>query len=204
MDTPHFALEQALYKRGYTSVAGVDEVGRGAWAGPIVAAAVILPKNFPCLQWKLKESKQLTPQNREKFFHLITTRSISYGVSIVDNEFIDKNGISKANVRVLIESAKNLSPKPDYVLFDLFKGSFDFDTSFQMFIHGDSRIASIAAASILAKVTRDCIMKKEGQVYPQYTFAKHKGYGTALHQSQINKHGLCLIHRRSYSPMKYL
>lgn len=201
---PTFHIEKTLYRQGYRSIAGVDEAGRGAWAGPIVAAAVILPKNFSSLQWKLKESKQLTPQNREKFFRLITAQAISYGVSIVDNEFIDKNGISKANVRVLVESAKNLSPKPDYVLFDLFKGSFNFYTSFQMFVHGDSCIASIAAASILAKVTRDCIMKKEGQVYPQYTFAKHKGYGTALHQSQINEHGLCLIHRRSYSPMKYL
>ena len=201
---PTFHIEKTLYQQGYRSVAGVDEVGRGAWAGPIVGAAVVLPKNFSRLDWNIKESKQLTPKNREKFFNLLTARSIAYKISIADNEYIDKNGISKANVRVLIDSARHLSPKPDYVLFDLFKGHFSFDISFQMFVHGDSCIASIAAASILAKVTRDRIMRKEGQVYPHYTFAKHKGYGTALHQSQINEHGLCLIHRRSYSPMKYL
>ena len=199
---PTFHIEKTLYQQGYRSIAGVDEVGRGAWAGPIVGAAVILPKNFSRLGWEIKESKQLTQKNREKFFNLITARSIAYGVSVANNEYIDKNGISKANMRVLIESARNLSPKPDYVLFDLFKGPFSFDISFQMFVHGDSCIASIAAASILAKVTRDRIMRKEGQIYPQYKFEKHKGYGTTIHQRQLKEHGLCLIHRRSYSPMK--
>jgi ribonuclease HII len=201
---PTFDTEKTLYQKGYRFIAGADEVGRGAWAGPIVGAAVILPKNFACRRYGLKESKELSQKKRENFFRLIIAEALAYKISVVDNEYIDKKGISKANVRVLIESAKNLSPKPDYVLFDFLKVPFNFDISFAMFVHGDTCIASIAAASILAKVTRDSIMRKESRLYPHYAFEKHKGYGTPLHQAQLKKYGLCLIHRRSYSPMKYL
>ncbi len=199
-----FDLEQKLYKKGYQYIAGIDEAGRGSWAGPIVAAAVILSPNFPRLKYLLYDSKQLSVKQRERLCEIIKANSINYQISIIDRDYIDQYGINQANAEVMEQSALKLQPQADCLLIDGIKIAINLPIYFKLIPQGDSRIASVAAASILAKTARDYIMQKLAEQYPQYGFDKHKGYGTAMHQEKLTQLGPCAIHRRSYRPIKKL
>jgi len=192
---PHFREENKLFKNGYKLVAGVDEVGRGALAGPIVAAAVILSQKTKIKG--INDSKKLKPQKREELYKKITASAISWSVSLIDNKFIDKKGITKANSDVLKGAVKKLKVKPDYLLIDAVKIKCGNIPS-KSVIKGDEKIRSIAAASIVAKVFRDSLMRDYHHIFPKYSFHLHKGYGTKKHFAAIKKHGLSPLHRRSF------
>lgn len=202
MQIADFEFEARLYKKGYGAPAGADEAGRGAWAGPIAGAAVILPRDFPSLGIALRDSKLLTEKDRERLFTIIIKISRAYRIVILDNTAIDKYGVNAANVRVLTNSITSLSTTPDFALIDGLKAKFDLSIPFSQVPGGDKKIASIAAASILAKVARDRIMRKLDIAHQNYGFAKHKGYGTALHKKQLNSFGVSPIHRISYAPIR--
>jgi len=189
------AYESALYKRGYQFIAGVDEAGRGALAGPVVAAAALLPKGniIP----GLKESKQLTELKREKFYDEILSQALTTGVGIVSNEEIDRSNILKATLKAMAQAVSSLKFKPDYVLIDG-NAAPSISIPHQTIIKGDQKSASIAAASIIAKVTRDRMMYRYHESYPQYGFDRHKGYGTRQHLAAISQFGACEIHRHSF------
>ncbi len=196
----YFAFDNNYRKQGYSLIAGVDEAGRGCWAGPVVAAALIFPADFYLID--LKDSKLLSPEKREKIFDLMLKTSISWGVGIVEREEIDRINIHQASLKAMFEALQQLSSSPQLVLVD---GCFPIPkVSFlqEILIKGDQRSASIAGASVLAKVIRDRLMRKLDKVYPEYNFAIHKGYGTRLHQQALEKHGPCPLHRRSFAPIK--
>jgi ribonuclease HII len=180
-------------------VAGVDEVGRGAWAGPLVACAVVLPLK-PRING-VDDSKQLTKRNREYAAAKIMERAICYGFGIVPHDEIDVIGITRANELSMIRALESLQHKPDYVLIDAFK-LLGFPGKHASIAHGDATIYSIAAASIVAKVYRDRIMDDYHEEFPQYGFDQHKGYGTEQHATALSVHGICMIHRRSFQPIK--
>lgn len=188
--------EQELNNSGYINVAGVDEAGRGPLCGPVVAAAVILPKNIDIEG--INDSKKLSEKKREKIYEeIINNKDVIYGIGISDVDVIEKVNILNATKLAMIDAINNLKLKPDYVIID---GNQKIDISIpsQTLVSGDSKSASIAAASIIAKVTRDRMMKKCDEKYPEYNFAKHKGYGTKMHIEAIQKYGLCDIHRPSF------
>lgn len=166
----------------------------------MVAAALIFPADFYLAG--LKDSKLLSPEKREKFFDLMLKTPISWGVGIVEREEIDRINIHQASLKAMFEALQQLSSSPQLVLVDgcypIPKVSFPQEA----LIKGDQRSASIAGASVLAKVTRDRLMRKLDKVYPEYNFARHKGYGTRLHQQALEKHGPCPLHRRSFAPIK--
>lgn len=213
MRYPNFAREKALIARGYQNIVGIDEVGRGAWAGPLVACATRIS---PCLpagrnfkfqisknsKFKIKDSKLLSERQRERIFEAVSQKVI-WSIGIVTHREIDKWGMGMANILVFKRALKNLGVKPDYLLLDRVNG-FKHSLPFQLITDGDRKVLSIALASVLAKVTRDRLMKKYHQKYPHYNFDKHKGYGTALHQQCLKEHGICEIHRRSYRPIREL
>ncbi|MDD5341963.1 MAG: ribonuclease HII [Patescibacteria group bacterium] len=200
MTKPSRLEEKKLWKLGYRNIAGLDEAGRGAWAGPIVAAAVILP---PRIRLEgLRDSKQLSPGQREKLFSAIAKVAISWSVGIVSHRLIDRKGIGPANILAMVLAIKKLSVAPDYLLIDALK--FDHLLPSQAIVRGDQKVFSIAAASILAKVTRDRILIGQHEKLPQYDFHLHKGYGTKHHLALIKKHGVSQFHRKSYRPMKHL
>lgn len=201
---PTFNLELSLLKQGYQYIAGVDEAGRGAWAGPIVGAAVILPLDFNLRGWPVRDSKTLSALKRQELFKIITQKALSWQTCVAANEEIDRFGISWANAKVLIESAERLSIKSDYLLIDAAPLKIKTAITYRPITRGDRDIASIAAASIVAKCTRDRLMIKLAQDFPHYGFDRHKGYGTKFHQAQLKKFGICRIHRRSYKPIKKL
>ncbi len=204
MQIADFEFETRLYEKGYSAIAGADEAGRGAWAGPIAGAAVILPRDFSSLGIALRDSKLLTEKERERLFEVIIKISQAYKIVILDNTAIDKYGINAANVRVLASSITSLSPIPDFALIDGLKAKLTLSIPFSQIPNGDKKIASIAAASILAKVARDRIMKKLAIIHKNYGFAKHKGYGTALHKNSLECFGVSPIHRKSYAPIRNL
>lgn len=196
---------QALYKyeyeaqnEGFQLIAGVDEAGRGPLAGPVVTAAVILP--IGTFINKLNDSKKVTPQNREILFDEIFEKAIAVHCSIVDAEVIDRVNIYQATMNGMYESILALDPSPQKVLIDAVKLDQLKIPSLSI-IKGDAKSASIAAASIIAKVTRDRLMLQYDKQYPEYGFAKHKGYGTAEHIAAIRKYGPCPIHRKSFEPI---
>lgn len=211
---PTQTLENTLRTQGYKHIAGADEAGRGALAGPIVAAAVIMPPR-PRLRF-VADSKQLTPIRRRQLYARITRTAVSWSVSMRSAATIDAYGIQPANRTVLYNAINTLAVKPEYALIDgLFTRSNTPDTRFingrypnshttattfawQSIIKGDQRIYAVAAASIIAKVTRDWLMCALGRHYPQYDFAQHKGYGTYHHLQAILKHGPSPVHRRSF------
>lgn len=197
-----FDLEQKLYKKGYQYIAGIDEAGRGSWAGPIVAAAVILSPSFPLLNCTLRDSKQLSAKQRNRLCKIIKANSVNYQISIINHDYIDLCGINQANAEVIKQSAIKLQPNADCLLIDNIKATISLPVYFKLIPDGDSYVACIAAASILAKTARDSIMQKLAKKYPQYGFEKHKGYGTALHQKKLTQFGPCAIHRKSYRPIK--
>lgn len=195
MVTPTFREERKLYGQGYKMIAGVDEAGRGSLAGPMVAAAVILE---PKLKIKgVRDSKMLLPKQREEAFVQIVRNSIAWGVGVVESEDIDSMGLTRANSFVLKKAILKLGCRPDHMLIDYFS-LHDMDIPSNSYVRGDQTIYSIAAASIIAKVIRDEIMRQYDRLYPQYKFAEHKGYGTKKHIDIIREHGLTDIHRKSF------
>jgi ribonuclease HII len=195
---PTYRIENKLYQQGYKNIAGLDEAGRGAWAGPVVAAAVALPPKLKIIG--LRDSKLLSPNKRDKLYSFINKNALSIGVGIVSEKIIDKFGIIVATRRAFLRALEKVSFKVDYLLVDgteIFKHKLPID----FLIKGDNRVMSIAAASIIAKVTRDSILKDYHNKYPKYGFNLHKGYGTKQHRRRLNKYGVCDIHRLSYRPM---
>lgn len=199
---PSFKQERLLWNKGIINVAGVDEVGRGAFAGPLVAAAVILPQGFEING--INDSKVLKPQKREELSKYIIKNALQYSISEIDVEYINTYGVGKATQKGLIDSIEKLNKKYDFILVDGYKLK-DFDDKLQKgIIHGDSISVSIAAASIIAKVYRDNIMKKLHDKFPEYNFLKNKGYGTKFHRDALKKYGLCKMHRTSFNLQKFL
>jgi len=201
---PSFAEEKLLREQGYLYIAGVDEVGRGALMGPVVAAAVILPDKFRAA-WKTKvrDSKQLLPEVREYLYDYIKEKAMSIGIGSISSEDIDKVGIAKATRLAMKAAIEQLKPAPQYLLIDYFKLT-EMTLPQKGIKHGDSLCFSIACASIIAKVTRDRWMVEMDKDYPGYGLAEHKGYGTEEHLKCLREKGPCPIHRRSFSPVNEL
>lgn len=191
------SLEQQLQQQGYSSIAGVDEVGRGCLAGPVVAAAVILPSYHSIIG--LNDSKKLTARRRETLFESITLHATSVGIGIINQRYIDQYNILQATFQAMKKALRRLPVSPDYVLVDGNKIVPGLCITQQAIIGGDSKIGSIAAASIIAKVTRDRIMDKIHPIFPDYSFNLNKGYGTVAHIQAIHRHGLSILHRTSFN-----
>ena len=188
-------FERSLWDGGVRLVAGVDEAGRGPLAGPVVAAAVFFPKDV--VIEGVDDSKVLTPAKREYLYDEIIRRALSFGVASVPSETIDRINIFRATMEAMAQAVSRLAPSPGHILVD---GPHYRDSTIPWtpVIDGDARCFAIAAASIIAKVTRDRMMSEFDRIYPLYGFAKHKGYGTKEHREAIGKYGLCDIHRRSF------
>lgn len=197
MLSPTLKEEQKLWRNGYAFIAGMDEVGRGAWAGPIVAAAVMLHPNARRVRG-VRDSKLLTPDAREKLFPLIIENALAWAVGVVSQRIIDRIGIVRANRQAMHFALEKLSRTPDYVLTDAF--ALQWRAPVTAVPDGDRRVQSIAAASIIAKVWRDRLMTRLHERYPAYGFDRHKGYGTRAHETALKLHGLSAIHRRSFVP----
>ena len=204
---PSLNYEKRLWRQGYTVVAGVDEVGRGAWAGPLVAAAVVLPTKYQKQSWHrlVNDSKKLAPGQRERIFTLIEGE-IVWSIGLVDNKMIDKIGVAEANKLAVKLAVNNLKLKPGFVLTDFIArlGRQIAGVPARSIVKGDGRIFSIALASIIAKVQRDRLMIAYEKKYPGYGFASHKGYATPEHQRAIREFGPCPIHRRSFDYIREL
>lgn len=190
--------ETRFRNEGYSLIAGIDEVGRGPLAGPVVAASVILPQEFKLLG--IDDSKKLTFRQREDIYHIIKEQAIGIGIGIIGNEEIDEINIFEATKKAMLSAIEQLDVKPDFLLIDAVK--LDTPFSSEAIIKGDARSISIAAASIIAKVTRDRIMIDLDKKFPPYQFGKNMGYGTKEHLSAIEKHGITPHHRRSFAPIK--
>jgi ribonuclease HII len=195
---PKIDHEKYLKKRGFKRIVGVDEVGRGAWAGPLVAAAVMLPQKR---LYSIRDSKLLTPKERRKLSAKIKRSGAKTGIGIVWQDELDKIGLSKATFVAFARAVKKLRIKTDFVLTDTFRIP-DFNIPQRPIKKGDMFCASIAAASIVAKVERDKIMRKLAKKYRGYYFERNKGYGTRRHRKQIKKYGICEIHRKCFAPIK--
>jgi ribonuclease HII len=202
-----FEFERALWKQGLTRIAGVDEAGRGPLAGPVVAAAAILPSKWaesglPPELDGLNDSKQLTAAQREKYFAFLTTcPEVQFAVAQVGAGQIDAINILRATHRAMNNALAQLQPAPEHALVDG-RPVKTMTVPQTAIVQGDARSYSIAAASVLAKVTRDRLMLEFDRQWPKYGFAGHKGYGTAQHLAAIAAHGPCPIHRRSFAPLK--
>ncbi len=191
--------EKELYKTGIKLIAGTDEVGRGPLVGPVVAAAVILPENY--MLEGLDDSKKLTEKKREKFYDILYKDAISIGIGIVDAKTIDEINILEASRLAMKLAIDNLSVKPEHILSDAMKLN-NQTIPYTDIIHGDALSISIAAASVIAKVTRDRMMYELDKQYPEYCFAKHKGYPTKLHLEKIKEYGVLDNYRFTYKPVK--
>ena len=190
-------IDKSYFKEGYNYICGIDEAGRGPLAGPVVVAAVIMPKDS--MIEGVNDSKKVSEKKREKLYELIIEEAISYSVGIVDQNEIDRINILNATKAGLTEAVRTLKVKPELILVDALTNIDTCGVPYQSIIKGDAKSYSIAAASIIAKVTRDRIMREWDKVYPQYGFEKHKGYGTAAHISAIKENGLCPLHRLSFA-----
>ena len=190
--------EKELYVQGINLIAGVDEVGRGPLAGPVVAAAVILPQN--CKIKGLNDSKKIPKKKHEEIFQAVKDNALAIGIGIMDNHVIDQVNIYEATKLAMKEAIYQLEPQPKHLLIDAMK--LDLPITQTSIIKGDANSLSIAAASIVAKVTRDKIMANYDEEFPGYDFAQNAGYGTAKHLEGIEKHGVTPIHRTSFEPMK--
>lgn len=190
--------EKSLYARGIELIAGVDEVGRGPLAGPVVAAAVILPKL--CKIKGLNDSKKIPKSKHEAIYNQVMKEAVAVGIGIKDNYVIDDVNIYEATKLAMIEAIEKLNPQPEHLLIDAM--NLDLPIEQTSIIKGDANSLSIAAASIVAKVTRDKMMADYEQEFPGYAFAKNAGYGTKEHLSGIDKLGVTPIHRRSFEPIK--
>lgn len=193
-------FEEKYYAQGIKLVCGVDEAGRGPLAGPVCAAAVILPEHIDIPG--LDDSKKLSDKRRRELFPIIKERAIAYGIGFADCNEIDDINILQATFLAMERAISVLSVKPEVALIDGNRQK-DFGLPVQTVVHGDSLSASIAAASILAKVTRDDLMLEMAKEYPQYSFEIHKGYGTKAHYAALSEHGPCPIHRMTFLKKLY-
>lgn len=189
--------EKKLYKQNINLIAGIDEVGRGPLAGPVVAAAVILPKNF--YDKRINDSKKISEKKREELYEVIISNAISVGFGVVSNERIDEINIYEATKEAMKQAINNLNIEPEYLLIDAMK--LDTFIPSMSIIKGDASSQSIAAASIVAKVVRDKMMYELDKKYPLYDFKNNKGYGTKKHIDAINKYGVLPEHRKSFKPV---
>ena len=190
-------IENQMHNEGYKYICGIDEAGRGPLAGPVVVASVIMPENS--IIEGVNDSKKVSEEKREKLYDLIIEESISYGIGIINQNEIDEINILNATKRGLTKSIKELKVKPDIILVDALKDIDTQEIKYKSIIKGDAKVYSIACASIIAKVTRDRLMREWDALYPQYGFKAHKGYGTAKHIAAIKEYGLCPLHRRSFT-----
>ena len=199
---PDLSLEIALQANGYLRIAGIDEAGRGPLAGPVAAAAVILPKNFTCPG--LDDSKKISPKMRDRLYERLTNDpEIYWAVATAEREEIDRVNILRATHLAMRRAAEALVPIPAYCLIDGLPVN-PFPLPHDAIVKGDGKSLSIAAASIIAKVTRDRIMREIDREFPQFGFAKHQGYGTKAHLEALRIHGPCCHHRRSFQPVAQL
>ncbi len=199
-------IEEEIYLKGAQSIAGIDEAGRGPLAGPVVVACVVMPRDS--MIEGVNDSKKVSEKKREKLYDEIIQEAIAYGVGIISQEEIDKINILNATKEGLTLAIKEMEKdlkekqrgfeKPEIILVDALTKIDTDHIPYRSIIKGDAKSYSIAAASIIAKVTRDRIMREWDEVYPMYGFAKHKGYGTASHIAAIKEYGLCPLHRRSF------
>lgn len=192
-------IEEEIYNHNLDCryICGIDEAGRGPLAGPVVVASVIMPRNS--MIEGVNDSKKVSEIKREKLYERIIEEAISYGLGIIDQKEIDEINILNATKRGLTTSLKELTVKPDIILVDALNKIDTLGIPYKSIIKGDAKAYSISAASIIAKVTRDRIMRQWDEIYPMYGFEKHKGYGTAAHIDAIKQYGLCPIHRRSFT-----
>ena len=204
MKYPDAKLEEKLWQKGFRYVLGVDEAGRGPLAGPVVVGAVLIENTKQVVE-NVRDSKKMTKKQRKKAFVEIQEKSTAFGIGIVDAKEIDRVGIKEAVKEAMIlavsEVEKKIKKKVDYIISDGAVYLLD-DHKMMSISRGDLNHYSIAAASVLAKVTRDMIMEEYSKKYPNYGFEKHMGYGTKMHLDAISKHGICDIHRKSYEPIK--
>lgn len=200
---PSFDHEQLLWNQGLKHIAGVDEVGRGCFAGPVVAAAVILPRDFNATD-EINDSKKLTAKKRKELSEIIKTYALAYSIAEVSVDVINQIGVGKAAQQAFVNAINNLSTPPEHILIDAFYIE-NLNKSIQKpIIHGDGISISIAAASIIAKVYRDELMEKLHEQYAHYDFLTNKGYGTKKHQEAIKQFGLSDLHRKSFNLEKFL
>lgn len=199
MERDLWLFESKAIEKGFSYIAGIDEAGRGPLAGPVVSAAVLLPTSFH--DPDITDSKKLSPKKRSYLYEKLYDQAVSIGIGIVDNIEIERINILNAALLSMSISVKNLSPQPDYLLID---GKFRIPTDLaqEPIIRGDALSISIAAASIVAKVSRDRLMERYDQDYPQFGFAGHKGYPTKAHKEAIRTFGCCPIHRRTFKGVK--
>lgn len=197
MEVDLLKYEKELYKEGYNLIAGTDEVGRGPLVGPVVAAAVILPKNYELRG--LNDSKKLSEKKRNIFYDIIMKDAIAVGVGIVSETIIDEINILEASRLAMNEALDKLEVKPDYILSDAMK--LDRDVPVLPIIHGDASSMNIAAASVIAKVTRDRMMEELGKIHPEYEFERHKGYPTKRHIELVRKYGILNEYRKTFRPI---
>ena len=200
---PDLSLESGVHERGVKLVAGVDEAGRGPLAGPVVAAAVIFPPDLtgdePWLKF-LDDSKKLTRVNRERAVEIVRKNALAVGIGMVGSQDIDEIGIGHAAFAAMLLAVRKLNLEPGHLLLDFIHVK-ECPYTYDAIVKGDSRSYSIAAASNVAKVTRDKIMVEADEAYPGYNFAQHKGYPTKAHFDRLNELGPCPIHRRSFGPV---
>lgn len=189
-------IENDLYLKGATKICGIDEAGRGPLAGPVVVAAVIMPKDS--MIEGVNDSKKVSEKKREKLYDEITESAIAWGVGIIDQKEIDDLNILNATKKGVTTALMNLTEKPDIILVDALTNIDTLGIPYQSIIKGDAKSYSIAAASIIAKVTRDRIMRQWDEIYPEYGFEKHKGYGTKAHIEVIKNNGITPIHRKTF------
>ena len=189
-------FENELYESGIKYIAGIDEVGRGRLVGPVVTAAVILPKDF--YDERINDSKKLTEKKRELLYDVIMENAVSVGIGISSEDVIDDINILEATKKAMIEAVNNLSVKPEHLLIDAVKLNVDIPQT--SIIKGDAKSESIAAASIIAKVTRDRMMIELDKEHPEYDFKHNKGYGTKKHIDAIEKYGILKEHRKTFAP----
>ena len=193
----NYKYEKELYKKGVKLIAGVDEVGRGPLIGPVVAAAVILPKRFKLEG--LTDSKKLSEKKREQFYEVIKKEAIAIGIGVISEKRIDEINIYEATKEAMYEAISNLNPKPEHILIDAMK--LDLSVPSTSIIKGDLLSISISAASVIAKVTRDHMLYEIDKEYPMYDLKNNKGYGTKKHIEAIKKYGITKYHRLSYKPV---
>lgn len=194
-------MEKSLQATGSKLVVGVDEAGRGAWAGPVVAGAVIWPEGSG--DFGINDSKQLTPEKREQMFEIVMETAEAVGVGMASVEEVDSLGVGRATYLAMHRAVDDLQVRPDFIIVDGYKVNFPQAES-QGIVRGDGTSISIAAASIVAKVTRDRFMGQLHNQYPKFGFAIHKGYGTKLHQERLSIYGPSKVHRKSFAPIRLL
>ena len=190
-------IEKDLYSKGFKNICGIDEAGRGPLAGPVVVAGVIMPQDS--MIEGINDSKKVTEKRREKLYDVIKEEAISYSIAVIDHHVIDDINILNATKQGVTEVVDGLDVKPDLIIVDALTHINTRGIPYEPIIKGDAKCYNIAAASILAKVTRDRIMRQWDEIYPQYGFSSHKGYGTAKHKAAIKEYGLCPIHRLTFT-----